>query len=231
MATSELTARLQSLHERVELAASRVGRSASDVTVVAVVKTVPVPLIEEAIEAGITHIGENRVQEASQKFESIGRKVTWHMVGHLQRNKVKRALEIFDVIQSVDSVRLARAISERALATQRVADVFLEVNTSGEETKYGFRPGELCAAAEQICQLDGLRVRGLMTVGPFVEDAEEVRRSFVLLRGLRDKISALGLTNVETNVLSMGMTSDFEVAIEEGATMIRVGTAIFGARQ
>lgn len=231
MATSELKARLESLHERIALAASRAGRSSSDVTLVAVVKTVPAELIENAIEAGVTHVGENRVQEASQKFDSIRRKVTWHMVGHLQRNKVKRALEIFDVIQSVDSVRLARAISERAVAARRAVDVLLEVNTSEEETKYGFRPDELCEAMEQICQLEGLHTRGLMTVGPLVNKPEEARESFVLLRDLRDRISALALGNVGMNVLSMGMTNDFEVAIEEGATMIRVGTAIFGARQ
>jgi pyridoxal phosphate enzyme (YggS family) len=231
MATSELRARLESLHERIALAASKVGRSSSEVTVVAVVKTVPVRLIEDAIEAGITHVGENRVQEASQKFDGIGRKVTWHMVGHLQRNKVKRALEIFDVVQSVDSVRLAQAISERALAARKTVDVLLEVNTSGEATKYGFRPDELCEAVEKICRLEGLCARGLMTVGPLVGEAEEARESFVLLRNLRDRVSALDLDNVEMSVLSMGMTNDFEVAIEEGATMIRVGTAIFGARQ
>ncbi len=231
MATTELKARLDRLKERVALAASRVGRDPFEVTVVAVVKTVPVALIEEAIEAGVTHIGENRVQEASGKFESIGRKVTWHMVGHLQRNKVKRALEIFDVVQSVDSVRLARVISERALVARRTVDVLLEVNTSGETTKYGFRPEELGGAADEICSLEGIRTRGLMTVGPLVGDAEEARESFVLLRNLRDKISALGLPGMEMSVLSMGMTNDFEVAIEEGATMIRVGTAIFGARQ
>jgi len=152
-------------------------------------------------------------------------------VGHLQRNKVKRALEIFDVIQSVDSVRLAQAISERGRATGTVVDVLLEVNTSGEETKYGFSPNELCDAAEQMCRLEGIHIGGLMTVGPFVADAEEARGAFVLLRGLREKVSALHLPNVEMGVLSMGMTNDFEVAIEEGATMIRVGTAIFGARQ
>ncbi|UCF78925.1 MAG: YggS family pyridoxal phosphate-dependent enzyme [Candidatus Eiseniibacteriota bacterium] len=231
MATLELRSRLDRLLERVAAAAARAGRDASEITIVAVVKTVPVRLIEEAIDAGITHVGENRVQEAFQKFAEIGPRVTWHMVGHLQRNKVNRALEIFNVIQSVDSLRLAGAISERAVTTRRVVDVLLEVNTSGEETKYGFAPDELCEAAEEIDRLEGLRTRGLMTVGPFVADPEEARHSFVLLRNLRDRVSTLGLANVEMRELSMGMTNDFEVAVEEGATMIRVGTAIFGERQ
>jgi hypothetical protein len=235
MADSDIKSRLRGLEERIAAAAARTGRNPGGVTVVAVAKTLPVALIEEAIQLGVKHVGENRVQEASAKFEKIGRKVTWHMVGHLQTNKVKRALEIFDVIQSVDSVKLAEAISQRALevqsGTHERADVLLEVNTSGEASKFGFRPEDLSAATEQICVLGGLRVRGLMTVGPLVERAEEARAAFVLLRSLAERISRLGLPDVEMNVLSMGMSGDFEVAIEEGATLIRVGTAIFGPRQ
>ena len=231
MAESQIKARLDALYERIAAAASRAARNAADITVVAVSKTVPVPLIEEAIDSGVKHVGENRVQEASPKFDAIGRTVTWHMVGHLQTNKVKRALEIFDLIQSVDSVRLAEAISERASLVNRVMDVLLEVNTSGESSKYGFGPEEVEAGAREICVLKNIRIKGLMTVGPLVEMPEDSRRAFALLRNLRDRISALNLPGVETNTLSMGMSGDFEVAIEEGATMVRVGTAIFGERR
>jgi PLP dependent protein len=231
MAKQEIKARLESLQERVAAAAQKVGRIPADITVVAVAKTIPVELIEEAIELGVKHVGENRVQEASPKFEKIGKKVTWHMVGHLQTNKVKRALEIFDVIQSVDSVRLGEAISERAKTIGQAANVLLEVNTSGEESKYGFDPDELHGGVEQICALEGVRIKGLMTVGPLVAKPEEARAAFVLLRELSERISGLGLPDVDMSVLSMGMSGDFEVAIEEGATMIRVGTAIFGGRR
>jgi pyridoxal phosphate enzyme (YggS family) len=230
MARSEMKARLAALDEAVAAAALRSGRDPAGVTILAAAKTVSAELVEEAIELGVRHVGENRVQEASAKFEKIGKKATWHMVGHLQTNKVKRALEIFDVIQSVDSLRLAEAISERAVAAEREVDVLLEVNTSGEATKYGLAPAELRASVEQMCVLPGLRIRGLMTVGPLVENPDEAREAFVLLRRLGEQISLLGLPNVETHVLSMGMSGDFEVAIEEGATMIRVGTAIFGPR-
>ncbi|MCX5801742.1 MAG: YggS family pyridoxal phosphate-dependent enzyme [Candidatus Eisenbacteria bacterium] len=231
MAESEIRARLDCLAERVESAAARAGRNPAEVTVVAVAKTIPVEVVEKAIELGVKHVGENRVQEASPKFDRIGRKVTWHMVGHLQTNKVKRALEIFDVIQSVDSVRLGGAISDRAAATGRTADVLLEVNTSGEATKYGFDPDELAGHVEQMCVLEGIRVRGLMTVGPLAEQPDDARGAFVLLRRLGEKISSLGFPNVDMSVLSMGMSGDFEVAIEEGATVIRVGTAVFGERR
>ena len=235
MAESGIRSRLKALEERIAAAAARAGRDPAGVTVVAVTKTVPVELMEEAIALGVRHVGENRVQEASAKFESVGRKATWHLVGHLQSNKVKRALEIFDVIQSVDTVRLAEAISQRAVEaqsrTRQRVDVLLEVNTSGEASKFGFRPEDVAAAAEEICVLDGLRVRGLMTVGPLVERPEDARRAFALLRSLADDVSRLELPDVDMNVLSMGMSGDFEVAVEEGATLIRVGTAIFGPRQ
>jgi len=235
MANSDIQSRLKVLYERIAVAAARAGRDPNSVTVVAVSKTVPVEAIEEAIRLGIKHVGENRVQEASAKFEKIGRKVTWHMVGHLQTNKVKRALDIFDVIQSVDSVKLAETISERALeavsGAHKTVDVLLEVNTSGEASKFGFKPEELRFGVEQIHALEGLRVRGLMTVGPLVERPEEARKAFVLLRNLSEDVLRMELPAVEMNVLSMGMSGDFEVAIEEGATLIRVGTAIFGPRQ
>lgn len=231
MTESQIKARLDALQERVAAAASRATRNPEEITLVAVAKTFPVPLIEEAISLGVKHVGENKVQEASPKFDAIGRKVTWHMVGHLQTNKVKRALEIFDLIQSIDSVRLAQTVNDRAASMGRIIDVLLEVNTSGEQSKYGFGPEEVEAGAREISRFKNLRIKGLMTVGPLVERAEDARKAFVLLRNLRDRISALNLEGVEMTALSMGMSGDFEIAIEEGATMIRVGTAIFGERR
>ena len=197
-------------------------RAASEVTIVAVSKTFPAGVIQEALAAGIRHIGENRVQDAEPKIRSLaalGLHPTWHMVGHLQTNKAKAALELFDVIQSVDSLRLAEALSQRA---QRPLPILLEVNVGGEATKYGFAPEEVPPAAEAIARLSNLEVRGLMTVAPLTADPEDVRPVFHRLRQLRD---ALGLRE-----LSMGMTDDFEVAIGEGATIVRIGRAIFGPR-
>jgi len=187
---------------------------------VAVSKSFPAQAIEEAVAAGIAHIGENRVQEAVAKIPSLRHlPVTWHMVGHLQTNKAKTALELFDIIQSMDSLRLAEVLSRRA---ERPIPVLLEVNVAGEASKFGLSPQEVLQTAEAVARLPHLDVRGLMTIAPLVGDPEEVRPVFRELRRLRD---ALGLPE-----LSMGMTDDFEVAIEEGATLVRIGRAIFGER-
>jgi len=220
---------VEQVRERIELACARAGRDPGEVTVVAVSKTFPAEVIREAVEAGIRDIGENRVQEAYQKFQELGRIATWHMVGHLQTNKVKRALEFFDWIHSVDSLHLAREISKRAERLGREVDVLLEVNTSGEASKYGVTPEELPALAEAVSQLPRIRVRGLMTIAPIVERPEEARPYFVMLRELRDRLVEEGVV-AELPHLSMGMTDDFEVAVEEGATMVRIGRAIFGER-
>ncbi len=215
---------------RIEDAAERVFRDPSEVKLVAVTKTVERDRIVEAIEAGATCIGENRVQEAERKFGPGLPPVEKHLVGHLQTNKVARALELFDVIQSVDSVRLAREISRRAEAAGSAVDVLVEVNTSGEESKYGLEPDETVDAVSEMADLDGLKVVGLMTVGAFLPDPEDVRPCFRALRGLRDTIEEAVIPGVVMDHLSMGMTNDFEVAIEEGATIVRVGRAIFGER-
>jgi len=208
------------VRQRVERAAERAGRSPADVTIVAVSKSFPPQAIEEAVAAGIAHLGENRVQEAAAKIPGLRPlPVTWHLVGHLQTNKAKTALELFDIIHSVDSLHLAEVLSQRA---QRPLPVFLEVNVAGEASKFGFPPGEVAAAAQAVARLPRLDLRGLMTVAPFVSDPETVRPVFRELCRLRD---ALGLPD-----LSMGMTDDFEVAIEEGATLVRIGRAIFGER-
>ena len=222
MTVATIAQRVEAVRERIARACARSARSPDEVTLVAVCKGFPPQAIREAVDAGLRHFGENRVQEAEAKRPALAglpAGVVWHMVGHLQTNKVKTALNLFDIIQSVDSLHLAEVISQRA---PRPVPVFLEVNLAGEATKYGFAVAELPEAARSITHL-GLDVRGLMTVAPLVHDPEEVRPLF---RRLRDTARSLGLRE-----LSMGMTDDFEVAVEEGATHVRIGRAIFGERR
>jgi PLP dependent protein len=220
MRLATIAERVASVRQRVERAAERAGRSPADVTIVAVSKGFPPQAIAEAVAAGIAHLGENRVQEAATKVPGLrDLPVTWHLVGHLQTNKAKTALELFDIIHSVDSLHLAEALSHRS---QRPLPILLEVNVAGEASKFGFPPGEVAAAAQAVARLARLDLRGLMTVAPFVKDPEAVRPVFHELRRLRD---ALGLAE-----LSMGMSDDFEAAIEEGATLVRIGRAIFSER-
>jgi pyridoxal phosphate enzyme (YggS family) len=219
---TDITANLISLNRRIVRACERSNRSPSDITVIAVSKLVTVTHIREAFKAGLRLFGENRVQEAETKLgrlTDIRKEVTWHMVGRLQLNKVRKVVELFNVVQSVDSVRLAEALDKRAVSK---LPVFLEVNVGGEATKGGFAPKDVAGAVNAVNSLNNLKLLGLMTVAPIVDDPEEVRPYFHQLRHLRDD---LGLKE-----LSMGMTDDFEVAIEEGATMIRIGRAIFGER-
>ena len=223
MLIMDIERNLRELERRIDRAAERAGRSPADITIVAVTKGVAVEAIEAAIKAGIRHIGENRVQEARAKIERLSTlelQPMWHMVGHLQTNKVKTAVQIFDIIHSINSLRLAEAVSQRA---QAIIPVLLQVNVSGEGTRSGFSVAELPQAAEEIAHLPRLEVKGLMTIAPMVADTEEVRPIFQRLRQLRDE---LGLEH-----LSMGMTDDFEVAVEEGATMVRIGRAIFGEQR
>ena len=211
---------IRQVEKRIAAACERAGRSPEDVTLIAVTKGVEPWAIEAAHRAGIRHFGENRVQEAREKIERLSHlepRPVWHMVGHLQTNKVKTAVMIFDIIHSVDSLRLAQAVSSHAEAT---FPVLIEVNVSAEETKGGLSVAEVSQAVEEIARLPRLEIKGLMTIAPLVEDPEEVRSIF---RGLRELKDSLGLRH-----LSMGMTDDFPVAIEEGATMVRIGRAIFG---
>jgi pyridoxal phosphate enzyme (YggS family) len=214
---------VQELQQCIAGACERAGRSPDEVTLVAVTKAIEVPAIVAAFNAGIRNFGENRVQEAKPKIEQLANlryDLTWHMVGHLQTNKAKTALDIFDIIHSVDSLRLAETLSRRS---QKKLPVLIEVNVSAEATKGGFRLPEVDEAIRQIGRLPNIEIEGLMTIAPWVSDVEEVRPIFRQLRQLRD---ALGLRH-----LSMGMTDDFEVAIEEGATLVRIGRAIFGERR
>ncbi|MFB0510121.1 MAG: YggS family pyridoxal phosphate-dependent enzyme [bacterium] len=228
---SSIVENLARIGERINSACARVNRKPEEISLVAVTKNVGVERIKEGIANGIKIIGENRVQEAKEKYPAIGSIVQWHMVGHLQTNKVKPALEIFSMIQSVDSVHLAQEIQKRASALNKKISVLIEVNTSGEETKYGINPEELISVINTIQAMPNLWIEGLMTIGPglAIENPEASRKSFQMLYELKNKVEAE--FSIKVSYLSMGMSSDFEIAIEEGSNMIRIGTAIFGKRK
>ena len=219
------------VQNQIRVAAEHAGREAHSIQVIAVSKTKPVSVILEAIDAGITDIGENRVQEAKGKYDLVDGPVKWHLVGHLQRNKVKQALPIFDLIHSVDSLRLLAEIDRRSAQLNRRTEVLIQVNTSGEPSKFGLEPDAVFGFMENALDYAHIQIKGLMTIGAFLPDPEEVRPSFVLLRTLQEKIREQQFPNVEMEYLSMGMTNDFEVAVEEGANLVRIGTAIFGKRE
>jgi len=220
---------LQRIEAQIASAAQRAGRAANEVLLLAVTKTVLPDLIEQALSLGIDTFGESKVQEAREKIPLISSRARWHMIGHLQTNKARDAVELFELIHSVDSVKLAAAISQWADRAGKTQRVLLEVNLSGERSKFGLRPEALDEALDQVRALPRLDVEGLMTVPPFTQETEKVRPWFRQLRELRD--AAVRRHNLELPHLSMGMTGDFEIAIEEGATIIRLGTAIFGERQ
>lgn len=217
---------LSRVRQRIAAAASKAGANPTGIALVAVTKTVDVPQIQEAILAGVTDIGENYVQDSAAKFEVIGRAVRWHMIGHLQTNKVKQAVPIYDLIQSVDSVSLAKEIGRRSMVVGKTSQILVEVNISGEASKFGAKCCEALRFCDEIGGIQGIKLVGLMGIAPFVDDADIVRKSFSGLKELWDK-----LPNEHREWLSMGMSSDFEIAIEEGSNMVRVGTAIFGPRE
>jgi hypothetical protein len=200
------------------------------VTLIAVSKTKPISMIEELLPGGTRDFGENKVQELCEKYEALPKDIRWHLIGHLQRNKVKYVVDKACLIHSVDSLRLAQAISEEGVKKKLTVPVLIEVNVAGEESKFGVSPKDTEDLVRQIAGLPGISVRGLMTIAPFVENAEENRVHFTNLKKLSVDIKLKNIDNVSMDVLSMGMTGDYEVAIEEGATMVRVGTGIFGER-
>ncbi len=218
------------MRENVDRVALRAGRDPGEISVVAVTKTVGLDPILEAVEAGVRHVGENRVQEAQVKMPHLPEGVTRHMVGHLQRNKVVHALRLFDLIHSLDRISLAQEISKRAEAGGQVVRVLVQVNTAGDEDRYGVRPEGARDFLEQVSKIGGIRVEGLMTIGPFTDDTDRIRRAFARIRELSESLKGKNMPGVVMEHLSMGMSGDYEIAIEEGATLIRVGTAIFGAR-
>jgi PLP dependent protein len=229
-----VTEKLALIRNRIAAAAQRVGRSPGDITLMAVSKTFPPELIREAYSAGLRHFGENRVQEFSVKREALRdlQGAEWHMIGHLQTNKAAKAAELFKSIDSVDSVRLAQKLDDAGQRLGTRLGALIEINAGGEAAKsgLGFDSAELERLLRAAPSLKHLEFRGLMTVPPFLDDPEQVRPWFRKLRELRDRISARQLPEVNMNVLSMGMSHDFEVAIEEGSTCVRLGTAIFGDR-
>ena len=221
---------VQFVRNKIAEACQRSGRDPEEIELVAITKTVDVEQINEAMEAGILVVGENRVQEAWRKFQEVGKGVHWHIVGHLQTNKVKRVLQFADMIHSVDSVYLAREIQTQAEKLDRTIEILIQVNTSGEESKFGLEPEVTISGIEAISAFSNLEIKGLMTIGVFLPNPEDVRPCFKLLRDLKSQVNEHKIAGVEIGTLSMGMTNDYEVAIEEGSTMVRVGTAIFGKR-
>ena len=222
---------LEEIRSRIEAAARNCGRSPDSVTLVAVSKTVPVDIIREGIAAGAVQLGENYIQEAREKIETLAdQPLTWHFIGHLQSNKAKYAARLFDLIHSVDSVKLARALDKEAKKVDKVQPILIQVNIAGEATKSGVSEEDAVDLFEQASQLENLAVKGLMTMPPFFNAPEKVRPFFRRLRELGDRIAEMDLPGVSADELSMGMTGDFEAAIEEGSTIVRIGTAIFGER-
>ena len=223
--------RLESVLERIQAAATGSGRDPSAVRLVAVSKTVPAEKVIEAVEAGVETLGENYVQEAQTKIEALAAlPVAWHYIGHLQSNKAKYVVKLFDLIHSVDSFKLARVLNKQAAKVGKVQPILIQVNIAEESTKSGVSEQDTINLIESVRPLNNLAVKGLMTMPPYFNAPDKVRPFFAALRNLRDRIEGLNLENVAMDELSMGMTGDFEVAIAEGATLVRVGTAIFGER-
>lgn len=219
--------RLMSVQDRVGAACARAGRSPREVMLVAVTKTVPVDVARAVTDWGGYHLGESRPQELWRKAAAIDRSVWWHLIGHLQRNKVERTLPLVHLIHSVDSLRLLAAVEEEAGRQLRVVDVLLQVNASREASKHGFAPEQVPALVQEINKLHNVRVRGLMTMAAYDEEPEEARPTFALVRGLCDRLRREVAPAHPLDHLSMGMSNDFEVAVEEGATLVRLGTVLF----
>ena len=221
---------LEEMKRRLEDAARRAGRDPADIRLVAVTKTVGLERLKEAVAAGHNLFGENYVQEAKTKITSLGPGLTWHFIGHLQSNKAKAAVELFDLIHSVDRASLAQALEQAAARRDKIQDILLQVNLAGEASKSGTAPEDAQDLLSEIGKMPHLRVLGLMTMPPWFDDPERVRPYFRALRELRDRLRGLQLGEGDLSELSMGMTGDFEVAVSEGATLVRIGTAIFGRR-
>ena len=228
---SSISDSLSILRGRIAAASARAGRDPREVKLVAVSKNIDVERIVLAVDAGVRDFGENRVQEAAEKIPRVHADVTWHFVGHLQRNKAKDAVELFSLIHSLDSIRLARELDRRCEMADSTIDLLLQVNISGETTKFGVPPEMARDVLLEIARYERLRVRGLMVIAPYSDNPEDSRPWFSQARQLTRELGRLSISNVSMDELSMGMSGDYEVAIEEGATIIRVGTAIFGERQ
>jgi len=221
---------IKTVQDRIALAAKRAGRDPASVRLVVVTKTIDPERIKEVVDSGATILGENRVQEAKEKIEKLGTIASWHLIGHLQANKAKYAVKLFDLIHSVDSLELAAEIDKQAAKIGKVQNVLVEVNIAGEASKAGMAVKNTPALVREIAKHRNIAIQGLMTIPPFSENPEDSRPYFCVLRELAESVAGEHIPNASMKELSMGMSGDFEVAIEEGATMVRVGTSIFGAR-
>lgn len=221
---------LEYVESQIREACERSGRLREEVTLIAVSKTKPVSVLKEAYDLGVRVFGENKVQELADKYEELPKDIRWHMIGHLQRNKVKYIIDKVELIHSVDSLRLAETIEKEAAKHNITANILIEVNVAKEESKFGLMPEELDEFVSEVAKFPHIQVQGLMTIAPFVDDSEENRGIFQRLRKLSVDIAAKNVDNITMCILSMGMTNDYTVAVEEGAAMVRVGTGIFGAR-
>lgn len=221
---------LAQVQKNIEESCREINRDPGEVTLIAVSKTKPVEMLKEAYDAGTRVFGENKVQEIVDKYDQMPSDVKWHMIGHLQRNKVKYIVDKVAMIHSVDSFRLAETIEKEAAKKDVVVPILIEVNVAQEESKFGLKPEEVLPFIEEIADFSHIQIKGLMTIAPYVENAEENRGIFRELKKLSVDIAAKNINNVTMSVLSMGMTGDYMVAVQEGATMVRVGTGIFGAR-
>lgn len=221
---------LSQIEEKITLACERAGRSREEVKLIAVSKTKPVEDIHEAIAYGIRSFGENKVQELKEKMEILGEELDWHLIGHLQTNKVKYIVGKVSLIHSLENMRLAEALDKEAKKRKTTVDVLVEVNVAKEDSKFGIKPEDAEGFIRQVSEFENIRIKGLMTVAPYTDISEENRRYFKELKKIMVDLNRKNIHNVNMSVLSMGMTGDYEVAIEEGATLVRVGTGIFGNR-
>ncbi len=226
-----ITDQVEEIRERIERAAEKAGRAPTSIRLIAVSKTKPVSMIREAVAAGITDFGENYIQEAREKIPQVTGSVHWHFIGHLQKNKAKYAAGLFEWVHTIDRNEIAEALNRRAGMTGKQLKVLIEVNVGKEATKSGVGEESLLPLVEYVSQLPNLSLKGLMVIPPLTADPEEARGFFIKTRHLAEQVNGYHIARVSMEELSMGMTSDFEVAIEEGATMVRIGTAIFGPRE
>ena len=225
-----LAENLKDVERKICEACKRANRNREDVTLIAVSKTKPVSMLNEVYHEGIRCFGENKVQELTEKYDQLPEDTRWHLIGHLQRNKVKYIVDKVELIHSVDSFRLAETIEQEAMKKNVIVNILIEVNVAEEESKFGVKVDEVVPLIQEIAKFPHIRIKGLMTIAPYVENPEENRNVFACLRKLSVDIAEKNIDNVSVEILSMGMTNDYEVAIEEGATMVRVGTGIFGER-
>ena len=226
-----LETQLKEVEAKIQAACDRAGRKREEVTLIAVSKTKPIEMLQEAYDLGVRVFGENKVQEITAKYDALPDDIHWHMIGHLQRNKVKYIIDKVAMIHSVDSVKLAQAIDKEAVKHNvKEVPILIQVNFAHEDTKFGLDPKDVEDVIKEISKLEHVKIKGLMQIAPFVDDPEDNRKYFRAMKQLSVDIKNKNFDNVNMSILSMGMTNDYEVAIEEGATMVRVGTAIFGAR-